>query len=162
MSYSRSVPRMLHDEHLVTLATLDRIERHILARRNPPAAGDAETERLFRRIRVEFGADVDRHFEFEEGALFPFLAESGEGTIGDVLSGEHEALREVIGELVAELPADGAAITPETWVRLRRLGGELVERMASHVQKEEMALLPLLELRLDIDTDCDLAARAGE
>ena len=38
----------------------------------------------------------------------------------------------------------------------RRLGGELVERMLAHVQKEEMALLPLLEDGMDAETEARL------
>jgi hypothetical protein len=43
-----------------------------------------------------------------------------------------------------------------TWDEFRRCGQELCERMLAHVQKEEMALLPLLEESMDADTEARL------
>ena len=42
------------------------------------------------------------------------------------------------------------------WDEFRRSGQELCERMLAHVQKEEMALLPLLEESMDADTEARL------
>ena len=42
------------------------------------------------------------------------------------------------------------------WSEFCRLGQELSERMLMHVQKEEMALLPLLEANMDADTEARL------
>jgi hypothetical protein len=41
---------------------------------------------------------------------------------------------------------------------LRSLGLELAERLVSHVQKEEMSLLPALEDLLDEEVDHELAS----
>jgi hemerythrin-like domain-containing protein len=43
------------------------------------------------------------------------------------------------------------------WAALRRLAQEFVEREVAHIQKESMALLPMLEDLLDADTDAELA-----
>jgi hypothetical protein len=43
------------------------------------------------------------------------------------------------------------------WHALRPLALEFVERQVVHIQKETMALLPLLDELLDDDTDRDLA-----
>ncbi|MEN9398357.1 MAG: hypothetical protein RLZ81_2887, partial [Pseudomonadota bacterium] len=43
------------------------------------------------------------------------------------------------------------------WDALKRGALELVERQVAHIQKEEMALLPLLEDLLDDETDRQLA-----
>ena len=43
------------------------------------------------------------------------------------------------------------------WEALKRGVLELVERLVSHIQKEEMALLPLLDDLLDDETDRQLA-----
>ena len=42
------------------------------------------------------------------------------------------------------------------WNEFRMLGAELCERLLAHVQKEEMALLPLLEENMDADTEARL------
>ena len=51
---------------------------------------------------------------------------------------------------------------PPASAAFQRLALELLERMVSHIQKETMGLLPLLEDLLDEQTDRDLAlAYAG-
>ena len=42
------------------------------------------------------------------------------------------------------------------WTEFRRLGQELCEAIQAHVQKEEMALLPVLEDEMDPDTEARL------
>jgi hypothetical protein len=42
------------------------------------------------------------------------------------------------------------------WEEFRRVGLELCERMLAHVQKEEMALLPLLDEVMDADSEARL------
>ena len=39
--------------------------------------------------------------------------------------------------------------------------GELIERLLAHIQKEEMALLPMLEELLDPQTDFELSENYG-
>ena len=70
-----------------------------------------------------------------------------------------------IGVTVAALARDAAA--PRLRRRrggneFRRLGQELVERMLAHVQKEEMALLPLLEEGMDAETEARLYQEYAE
>jgi iron-sulfur cluster repair protein YtfE (RIC family) len=45
---------------------------------------------------------------------------------------------------------------PAEWEEFARLGQELSDRMLAHVQKEEMALLPLLEENMDSETEARL------
>jgi hemerythrin-like domain-containing protein len=42
------------------------------------------------------------------------------------------------------------------WAEFRRLSQEFCERVIAHVQKEEMALLPLLEETMDADAEMQL------
>jgi hemerythrin-like domain-containing protein len=71
---------------------------------------------------------------------------------------EHEAIREVAAELLPPARAAAAgAVDDATWAALRRNALELVERQVSHIQKETMALLPLLADLLDEETDRELA-----
>ncbi len=45
----------------------------------------------------------------------------------------------------------------ETWSEFRRLGIELIERLVSHIQKEEMGLLPMIETLIDDEQDAELS-----
>ena len=42
---------------------------------------------------------------------------------------------------------------PAEWEEFARLGQEFSDRMLAHVQKEEMALLPVLEENMDSETE---------
>lgn len=161
MMYRRATPRLLHDEHLVTIATLDAVERTLLSRRDPPPPGDAEAARVIARLSRLAELEVGAHFDFEENHLFPILIERGDGGMTSVLSEEHDILRETGRELLDAARAAEAGFAPESWRLYRRLCAEMVERMIGHIQKEEMALLPILEDVLDADIDAELAARHG-
>jgi hemerythrin-like domain-containing protein len=161
MMFQRSTSRLLHDEHLVTIATLDAVERTLLSRRDAPAPGDAEAARVIARLSRMSELEVNNHFDFEENHLFPILIERGDGGMTEVLSEEHEILRETGRELLDAARAGAAGFTPESWRAYRRLCAEMVERMIGHIQKEEMALLPILEDVLDADLDAELAALHG-
>jgi hemerythrin-like domain-containing protein len=102
-------------------------------------------------------ADVRRHFDFEEGRLFAYLDTVGDQAIGAHLTDEHSVMRP-LGARLAELAREAAAhgFDEATWAEFRRLGQEFCERVIAHVQKEEMALLPLLEETMDADTEMQL------
>ena len=153
MDYNRHISRRLHEEHEATLALWGRLEQTLAQRgAKPPTEEDL---RLARDCAAQIADEVTRHFAFEEKDLFPLLAASGEGDIAGLLAEEHATIREAarrFGEL-ARPGADPGAHWPE----VRALALELVERLVSHVQKEEMSLLPSLEDLLDEETDQALA-----
>ncbi len=103
--------------------------------------------------------EVTRHFAFEEAELFPRLADFGDGDIGEFLAEEHETILP-LGRRIAGLArvAGRDGFTAESWREFHRLGGELIERLMSHIQKEEMGLLPAIDDILDDDADRDLTA----
>lgn len=159
MSFTNRISQTLHDEHRATIALVERLEQ-LLARhrRNaPPAAGDAGVAQLMRDLSTGVEAEVERHFSFEENRLFPYLEANGDQAIGAHLTDEHNAMRP-IGIKLARLAHDaaGGGFDPATWELFHRLGLELCDRMLTHVQKEEMALLPLLEEAMDADTEARL------
>ena len=86
------------------------------------------------------------------------MAEAGEGDIAELLAEEHDAIRAVARDVLplAQAAAAGALTDAESDA-LRRGALEMVERQVAHIQKETMALLPLLEDLLDEDTDRELA-----
>jgi hemerythrin-like domain-containing protein len=141
---TRQVSRRLHEEHQATLALWARVEASL-------AAGKADAA-LMRAAAASLAEEIERHFGFEEKALFPRLAAAGEGDIAELLQEEHVAIREAGARFLAvvkENPLDAS---------LRSLGLELAERLVSHVQKEEMSLLPALEDLLDEEVDHELAS----
>jgi iron-sulfur cluster repair protein YtfE (RIC family) len=144
MEFNRHISRRLHEEHLATLALWSRVEASLAANR-PDAP-------LLRSAAAALAEELDRHFAFEEAELFPRLAAAGEADIGLLLADEHATIRDVGREFMA------LARNEPGNPRLRPLGLELAERLVSHVQKEEMSLLPSLDDLLDEDADRELSA----
>lgn len=146
----------LHGDHVANLGLLGRVER-TLARRAATAASD-EFSDLMRALDRQVEQDVGRHFAFEERELFSRLQEAGEGDIAGLLREEHDAIRDLVGELRPLLAgAIAKSLDSAGWQSLREAALELIERQVSHIQKEEMALLPMLEDLLDDETDRSLA-----
>ena len=144
MEFNRHISRRLHEEHEATLVLWSRVEASLAAGR--PDAG------LLKSAAAALAEELDRHFAFEEAELFPRLAAAGEADIGMLLADEHATIRDVGREFIALVKGE-----PDS-TRLRTLGLELAERLVSHVQKEEMSLLPSLDDLLDEDTDQELSA----
>lgn len=154
MNHTRQVARMLDDEHRSLLDLLGQVEQGLARARHHDAALVPLLGLLARSIEH----DMQRHFLFEEESLFPLLIDAGDGGIAALLTDEHDAMREVGDELMPLLR--DAALGPlddAPWSALRRLGQEIVERQVAHIQKESMALLPMLEDLLDANTDAELA-----
>ena len=162
MMHVRQTSRALHEEHRGNLELLGRLEAALgrAPRRlaDTSSAPNAELAQLIGALRRQIEHDVERHFEFEERELFSRMADAGESDIATLLAEEHDAIREVAAELLplTRAFAEGS-LDDAGWQALASGALELVERQVSHIQKEEMALLPLLEDLLDDDTDRQLA-----
>jgi DUF438 domain-containing protein len=144
MEFNRHISRRLHEEHDATLTLWGRVEATL-------AAGKSDAA-LLKSAAASLAHELDVHFDFEEKELFPRLAAFGEADIGELLAEEHTTIRGAgrrFIELVREDP--GAA-------ELKPLALELAERLFSHVQKEEMSLLPMLEDLVDEEADGELTA----
>ena len=152
MSFSRQVSRMLDEEHRSNLDLLGRVEHALggAARHDPALAG------LLVQFERTLEQDIERHFVFEETELFPLMAEAGDGEMAALLIEEHQAIREVALELLP-LVRRAAKLDAADWNALKHNALEIVERQVAHIQKETMALLPLLDDLLDEDTDRHLA-----
>ncbi len=159
MSFTNRISQTLHEEHRATVALLERLEQLLARHRRggPPSTSDRDVAQLLSDLSTGVEAEVQRHFAFEENHLFTYLDAMGDEAIGAHLTDEHSAMRP-IGIHVAELAREAAArgFDDAKWMEFRRLGQELCERMLAHVQKEEMALLPLLEESMDTDTEARL------
>ncbi len=156
MEFSRHICRILHEDHRETIAAMEDLDGLISGRRakTVPDLTDPSTRSKLERIAAMIDADVRDHFGFEESELFTRLADYGDEAIGAHLTEEHGLLLPIV-EVLAETArkALGDGFDDRSWAAFRQLGAELVERMLTHIQKEEMGLLPLLEDVLDGETD---------
>ncbi len=154
----RQVCHTLDSEHRANLELLGRVEQAFARAPREGAAGDPAFTTLAGAFVRLIEQDITRHFAFEERELFPRMAEAGEGDIAALLRQEHDTIREVAAEILP-LAQSAAAGTLDHggFVRLKRGALEMVERQVAHIQKETMALLPLLDDLLDDETDRELA-----
>jgi len=145
---------LLDQEHRASIDLLGQVEVALGRARQ----ADAALAGLIRQLVRHVEHDIERHFTFEETALFPRLAAAGDGDMVALLTEEHEAMRAVALELLPLARAAAAgAIDDSDWRAFKRCALEMVERQVAHIQKETMALLPLLDDLLDEDDDRDLA-----
>lgn len=154
--FANRISQTLHDEHRATMALMERLERAI-TRRQPINVADADGRRLLADLAAAIESDTLRHFDFEETQLFTLFDSVGDQLIGDHLTEEHSFMRP-LGEKLIVLARTAAAggFDAASWNDFSRAGAELVQRMVVHVQKEEMALLPLLEQTMDDATEARL------
>jgi hemerythrin-like domain-containing protein len=159
MSFTNRISQTLHDEHGATVALMERLEQLLTRGRRggPPDPRDGAVASLLSDLSTGVEAEVERHFAFEENHLFTYLEAMGDAAIGAHLTSEHAAMRP-LGVRVAAMAraATAQGFAPAEWEEFLRLGQELSERMLSHVQKEEMALLPVLEEAMDAETEARL------
>src|SRR6516162_11714888 len=153
MSFTNRVSQTLHEEHQATIALMERLEQFVARHRGePPNAIDGAAARLLSDLATSVESEVQRHFAFEEERLFTYLNAIGDEAIGAHLTDEHTVIRP-IGARLARLAREAAAtgFDAKKWEEFRQTGQELCERMLAHVQKEEMALLPLIEESMDAE-----------
>ena len=158
MSFQRQVSRALDDEHRANLELLARVEQGFARAPRAGAARDPGLATLAGALGRHLEQDIERHFAFEERELFPRMDAAGDGDMAALLMEEHAAIRAVAGELLPLTRAAAAGTLDDAgWDVLKRGALEMVERQVAHIQKETMALLPLLEDLLGDDEDRELA-----
>ena len=158
MNFTNRISQVLHEEHRATIALMERLEQ-LLARHRASAPGgdDRIVAQLLADLSTGVQSEVERHFDFEERQLFPYLEAAGDDAIGAHLTSEHEAMRPLgLGLATLAREASTQGFDQAKWEEFRRVGLELCERMLAHVQKEEMALLPLLDEVMDGESEARL------
>jgi DUF438 domain-containing protein len=159
MTFANRISRTLHDEHRATITLMERLEQLIARHRagKSPDIQDRAVAQLLSELSVGVAAEVQRHFDFEEQQLFPYLEAAGDEAIGAHLTSEHDAMRP-LGLRLAALAREASVggFEQANWEEFRRIGQELCERMLAHVQKEEMALLPLLDEVMEPEVEARL------
>ncbi len=161
MNLVRRTPQILHEDHQRTIEVIEALDRLLAqAKRKPADTSDAQTSKTLSLAASAISQEVSAHFTFEETELFPRLEEAGDQAIGAHLRAEHAAILP-LGQQVADLSKQAleTGFTASSWQSYRNAAAELVERMFAHIQKEEMALLPMLDDLLDAETDMALAER---
>ena len=155
MEFQRQISRKLYEEHVAVIALLERFGQALgRLRAQPPDAGDALWSVLLAQLGTALEYEITRHFELEEDQLFPRLHARGEGDLAELLLEEHEAIREVTRPLLERIGrARLGTLDAAGWRSLRAHGMELIERLSSHAQKEQGALVPLVDEMLDEMTD---------
>ena len=158
MSFMRQVSHMLDAEHRSNLELLGRVEQAFARVPRANAASNPDFVKLAAAFGRLIEQDIGRHFDFEERELFSCMAEAGEGDIAELLKEEHDAIRAVAAEILPLARAAAAGTLDDSgFDALKRGALEMVERQVAHIQKETMALLPLLDDLLDEDMDRELA-----
>ena len=159
MSFSRRTAQLLHKDHQETIGIIEALDQMIAsARRKTPDVSDPTINRALNKAATAIEDEVSNHFAFEENELFTRLEEMGDVGIGMHLRDEHKAILP-LGQQVAARARTALAggFSDADWSEFRSVSGELIERMYAHIQKEEMALLPMLDDLLDSETDMKLA-----
>ena len=158
MNFRSQVSHALDEEHRTNLDLLGKVEQAFARAHRSGGARDRELADLIASFARHTELDLGRHFDFEENELFPRLEAAGEGDIAGLLKDEHGAIREVAAELMPLAQAAAAGTLDDAgWSALKRCTLEMVERQVAHIQKETMALLPMLDDLLDADTDRELS-----
>ncbi len=156
---SSRVVEVLHEEHVATVAFIDRLEKAIAGTAPLPAAADPAIARLLRDASTALGDELGRHFDFEERPLFERLVDDGEDEVVAQLVAEHAAIRPVAATLAAlGRGAQQNGFTAASWAEYRTAAAQLCASLRAHVEIEEQMLLPLLEESLDTETDAQLQA----
>jgi hemerythrin-like domain-containing protein len=158
MNFTNRISQTLHEEHRATVARVERLEALMARyRREPPDSGTGGLAQLLADLSSGMEVEVQRHFDFEETRLFRYFDAIGDREIAAHLADEHATMRPIAME-IAKLAREAAAqgFDQAQWTEFRRLGQEFCERILAHVQKEEMALLPLLEENMDADAEARL------
>lgn len=159
MSFSRRTAQLLHEDHQETIAVVEALDDLIAkARKKAPDTSDPAVRKALSNSTGAIEEEVSNHFAFEEQELFTRLEDLGDVGIGEHLRSEHAVLLP-LGQDVAKQARDALenGFTDASWTAFRTSAGELIERMFAHIQKEEMALLPMLEEILDDETDMELS-----
>ncbi|NOX74831.1 MAG: hemerythrin domain-containing protein [Alphaproteobacteria bacterium] len=160
MDFQRRIPQLLHEDHQATIMVIEALDDLLArAKKTAPDVAAPDTKRILNQVANAIREEISSHFAFEENELFTRLEQAGDVGIGMHLREEHKALLPLgqqVSALASQALQDG--FDPAGWSSFRDLSAELIERMFAHIQKEEMALLPMLDDLLEPEDDMELAS----
>jgi hemerythrin-like domain-containing protein len=155
IEHTRSISRVMHDEHMAVVALLERLEHFIAANRAAlPDAADPPAARLLGDLAAAVEGEISAHFAFEEEELFPRLDDGAPSGMTSILLEEHEVILPA-GEALAGIArtARAGGFTQASWDEFARIGLDFSERLNGHIDKEEMGMIAAIESMIDEDTD---------
>jgi hypothetical protein len=136
MTFSNRISQTLHDEHCTTVALLERVQ-HMLERHprgNRPDPNDRAVAQLLTEISTALRWTSSVISRSRRGGFFPTSTR------------------------MAMMPS--ALTSPKSmrrcWDEFRKIGQDFCPRLIAHAQKEDMALLPLLDEAMDAETEARL------
>lgn len=158
MELQRQISRKLYEEHIAVIDLLGRFGKALeRLGAEPPAADDPAWRVLLAQVDNALVYEITRHFELEETELFPRLHARGEGDLAELLFEDHETIRGVTRPLLGLVErARAGTLDAAGWRSLKLSGLELVERLGAHAEKEQGALVPLVDEMLDEAMDHEL------
>ena len=139
--------RLIHEDHDRTAALLNRLEAHLEQAEHrgiPPL--DAEVGALVADLDTALETELTNHFDFEERALFPLIADAGGHEMVQHLLNEHEAMRPVgrrLQRYCALALRDG--FDEDSYGAFVHFGWDLLDRLERHLQVEETSFLMAVE-----------------
>ncbi len=161
MSFARRTAQLLHEDHQATITVIEALDKMLSrAKQGLPDQSNPQVKQALEKAANAIREEVNIHFGFEEDELFTRLEEAGDVGIGIHLREEHRILLP-LGHQVSSLAEEAlkSDFTETSWNEFRTASAELIERMFAHIQKEEMALLPMIEELLDDETDMELSTQ---
>lgn len=157
MDLQRQVSRRLYNEHVAILDLLSRFAQVLSRPGGPPTAQDPVWSTLVPSLESALLYEISRHFDFEEEQLFPRMHQNGQGDVAELLFEDHETIRPKVPPLLALLAKVRMGQLDEPgWRSLKATGLELVDLLGSHAEKEQGALVPLIDDLIDEATDQEL------
>ncbi|HTH15944.1 MAG TPA: hemerythrin domain-containing protein, partial [Magnetospirillum sp.] len=91
MLMQSQIGALLHEDHMATIETLQALEEFLGRNRSAPKP-DGEVSAFLLRLAKTLREEVESHFGFEEGHLFPVFTQRGETGIVMMLTHEHRTI----------------------------------------------------------------------
>jgi hemerythrin-like domain-containing protein len=167
MARSNKLGQLLHEEHFHIVMLFCDLENRVggSGRLQPLDPADAEDRRQLTDLITALDGVV-RHNAFEEKELFPLLCSSGAEDLAEMLADEHlvmvplvQRLRRLAGDLLE------GGVDAEKWQTFCQTASEFTAEILSHLQKEELGVVQVIDSLLDHHQADALAHRyihAGE
>ncbi|MBL4758496.1 MAG: hemerythrin domain-containing protein [Rhizobiales bacterium] len=159
MEFTYAISRVMHEEHMAVLGLLEKIEQLLNSNlgTEAPEATTGDTRLLLGTMKAEINTEIKLHFAFEEEHLFPLFEEAGAGDMNSILINEHRVLMPLglrLAEMAGQAGSDG--FTDDSWAEFKMSAGQFIDGLRSHVAKEEMGMVPMLDDLIDEDKDAEL------
>ncbi|HYH38866.1 MAG TPA: hemerythrin domain-containing protein [Azospirillum sp.] len=150
--------RLINEDHDRTAALLNRLEAHLeqAEARGIPTL-DGEVRALVSDLNTELESELGAHFDFEEGVLFPLIADSGGHEMVQHLFNEHETMRPIgrrLQRYCALALRDG--FDEDSYAAFVHFGWDILDRLERHLQIEETSFLLAIEALMLNNPDLDM------